>query len=82
MLLLTCNDFESHLIQSLSLLRQNDELTDVTLTCDVRDDADAGSYKRFRQFKAHKIVLVRIQSPTYQLVSLCCNWVTLELKRA
>ena len=65
MLLLTCNNFETHLTQSLNLLRQNDEFTDVTLTCDVRSDYEYGGvgFKRFKQFKAHKIILVRYLKP-------------------
>ena len=60
MLLLKCENFESHLTQSLNLLRINDEFTDVTLTCDVRNDVGANKigFKKFRQFKAHKIILV------------------------
>jgi len=60
MLSLKCDNFYGHLAESLQTLRQNDELTDVTLTCDVRNDArkNVVGFKKFRQFKAHKLLLV------------------------
>jgi hypothetical protein len=60
MLALKCDNFYGHLAESLQKLRQNDELTDVTLTCDVRNDGrkNVAGFKKFRQFKAHKLLLV------------------------
>jgi hypothetical protein len=63
MLRLTCNNFEKNLVDSLRSFRQNDEFTDVTITCDVKGDA-AGvtGFKKFPKFRAHRAVLVRSTS--------------------
>jgi archaeosine-15-forming tRNA-guanine transglycosylase len=56
---LTCNNFEKNLVDSLRSFRQNDEFTDVTITCDVKSDAPGVTgFKKFPQFKAHRVVLV------------------------
>lgn len=67
LLKLQYHNFHNHLVESLQELRQNDEFTDVTLTCDVRNKNDYAKrgFRTFRQFRVHKLLLC-ISSPYFK----------------
>ena len=59
------NDYTSEMMNSFHNLRSSEQFTDVTIACENRNMTRANGFKRFRLFKAHRILLC-VSSPYFR----------------